>query len=171
VEFVANKSDRGEGFVADFDAGWVDSSIDPCAHRQSLARGGGCDQVDDDFVADQWPASRNALQQNKGVRAIAVTAPERTDLLPGVPAMSETLAGYVVMQHFGLLTPAGTPADVVKKLADATKVALATHEVREKFVSLGMIPVSSSPAEFAKVIADDRTYWGPIIAGLGPKKN
>ena len=57
VEFVANKSDRGEVLVADFNASGVDSSINPCAHLQSLARGGGCDQVDDDFMADQWPAS------------------------------------------------------------------------------------------------------------------
>lgn len=115
------------------------------------------------------PDARNALQQNKGVRAIAVTSPDRTDLLPGIPAMSETLPGYVVVQHFGLLAPAGTPADVVSKLADATATALASPEVREKFVSLGMIPVSSSPAEFARLIAEDRAHWGPIIAGLKRK--
>lgn len=115
------------------------------------------------------PDARSAVQQNKGVRAIAVTSPERTDLIPGIPAMSETLPGYVVMQHFGLLTPAGTPTDLVNKLADATAAALAAPEVREKFISLGMIPVSSSPAEFAKLIAEDRAHWGPIIASLGRK--
>ncbi len=122
-------------------------------------------------VVVSLPDARNALKQDKGVRAIAVTSPERTELMPGVPAMSETLPGYVVMQHFGLLAPAGTPADVVNKLADATAAALASPEVREKFVSLGMVPVSSSPAEFARLIVDDRTHWGPIIAGLGLKKN
>lgn len=115
------------------------------------------------------PDARNALQQNKGVRAIAVTSPERTDLMPGIPAMSETLPGYVVMQHFGLLAPAGTPAEVVNRLAEATASALAAPEVREKFASLGVIPISSSPAGFAKVIADDRAHWGPIIADL-PRK-
>lgn len=115
------------------------------------------------------PDARNAVQQNKGIRAIAVTSPERTDLIPGIPAMSETLPGYVVMQHFGLLTPAGTPADVVNRLASATAAALAAPEVREKFTSLGMIPVSSSPAEFARLMAEDRAHWGPIIGGLGKK--
>lgn len=115
------------------------------------------------------PDARNAIQQNKGVRAIAVTSPERTRLMEGVPAMAETLPDYVVMQHFGLLAPAGTPPDVVKKLADATATALAAPEVREKFVSLGMLPVSSSPAEFAKVMADDRAHWGPIISTLVKK--
>ena len=46
MEFVANKSDRGEVLVADFNASGVDSSINPCVHLQSLARGGGCDKVD-----------------------------------------------------------------------------------------------------------------------------
>jgi len=115
------------------------------------------------------PDARNALQQNKGVRAIAVTSPERTDMMKGVPAMAESLPGYVVMQHFGLLSPAGTPADVVRKLAEATATALAEPEVREKFTSLGMLPVSSTPEELGKVIADDREHWGPIIAKL-PRK-
>lgn len=112
------------------------------------------------------PEARNALQHKKGVQAIAVTFPERTDLMPGIPAMSESLTGYVVMQHFGLLAPIGTPTVIVKKLSEATATALAVFEVREKFLSLGMIPVSSSPAEFARVISDDRAHWGPIIAGL-----
>lgn len=115
------------------------------------------------------PDARNAVQQNKGVRAIAVTSPQRTELMEGVPAMAETLPGYVVVQHFGLLSPAGTPPDIVKKLADATAAALAAPEVREKFVSLGMIPVSSSPQEFGQVMAEDRAHWGPIIAKL-PRK-
>jgi tripartite-type tricarboxylate transporter receptor subunit TctC len=122
-----------------------------------------------DTIVVSVPDARNALQQNKGVRAIAVTSPERTDMMKGVPAMAESLPGYVVMQHFGLLSPAGTPADVVRKLAEATATALAEPEVREKFTSLGMLPVSSTPEELGKVIADDREHWGPIIAKL-PRK-
>jgi len=117
------------------------------------------------------PDAQNALKQGKGVRAIGVTSSERTELMPGVPALSETLPGYVVMQHFGLLAPAGTPADVVNRLTKATAAALGSSEVREKFVSLGMQPVSSSPAAYAKLIGEDRADWGPIIAALKSKKD
>jgi tripartite-type tricarboxylate transporter receptor subunit TctC len=123
------------------------------------------------MTINSLPDGRSALNLDKGIKALAVTSAERTPLMPDVPAMSETLPGFSVEQHFGLLAPAGTPDKIVRSLGDAVRLSLADEAVRKQYISLGLMPVSSSSEELAKVMKADYDRWEPIISGLGLKKN
>jgi tripartite-type tricarboxylate transporter receptor subunit TctC len=117
------------------------------------------------------PDARTALGLGKGVKALAVTSPEPTPLMPGVPAMSATIRGYSVLQHFGLLAPAGTPPHIVQSLGEAVRVSLSDDSVRKQYITLGLSPISSSSDELAKIMAEDYERWEPIIKSLGLKKD
>ena len=112
------------------------------------------------------PDVKTALGLNKTLKALAVTSPQRTPLMPDVPAMAETLPGYSVEVNFGLLAPVGTPERVTRKLADAVKALLLDEAVRKQFVGVGVLPTSSTPEDYAKAIQADYDLWAPIIARL-----
>lgn len=123
------------------------------------------------MTINSLPDARTAMGLNKGIKALAVTSPQATPLLPGVPALSETLTGVFVEQYFGLLAPAGTPDKVVQALGEGVKASLADEAVRKQYLNLGMQPVSSTSEELARVMKADYDRWEPIISTLGLKKN
>ena len=83
------------------------------------------------------------------VRAIATTGSERNPALPDLPTVADTLPGYEITQSWGIVVPAGTPAEVVKRLGDEFAKALANPEVRDKILKTGAVPASNdSPAVF-----------------------
>ena len=110
-----------------------------------------------------------ALGQIRGgsLRAIATTAPARIGFLPDVPTIAEsggpTLSRYVSESWNGIVAPAGTPADVVQKLNREIAKALATPEVRQRFVSLGIEPRGSSPEALKEVFLKDAAKWRVVI--------
>ena len=75
-----------------------------------------------------------ALIKEGKVRALAVTGPKRSPLLPDLPTVAEAgpLPGYEAVLHYGIVAPAGTPRPIVEKLAAAMKAALAESDVRER---------------------------------------
>jgi tripartite-type tricarboxylate transporter receptor subunit TctC len=94
------------------------------------------------------------------LRALAVTGSKRSSALPGVPTVAESgVPGYVAVQWYGLLAPAGTPAAVITRIHDEAVKALQTDEVKQKLAADGAEPVGSTPAEFAKLIRDDLEKW------------
>jgi tripartite-type tricarboxylate transporter receptor subunit TctC len=98
------------------------------------------------------------------LRALAVSGDRRVPALPDVPTLAESgLPGFNAISWLGLLAPAGTPADVVEKIAADVNAVLADEAVKAKFVSLGGVPRATSPQEFAKLIADDRQRYAQII--------
>jgi tripartite-type tricarboxylate transporter receptor subunit TctC len=85
-------------------------------------------------------------------RALAVTTPKRSGMLPGVPTVSETLPGFEMLSWYGLLAPANTPAAVVTRLnAEMTKV-LALPDVRAALSAQGFEVTGGTPAEFGDYI-------------------
>ena len=123
------------------------------------------------MTINSLPDGRSALNLDKGIKALAITSPERTSLMPGLPAISETLPGFSVEQTFGLLAPAGTPDKTVRSLGEAVKLSLADEKVRQQYLGLGLLPASSSSEELAKIMKADYDRWEPIISALGLKKN
>jgi tripartite-type tricarboxylate transporter receptor subunit TctC len=97
------------------------------------------------------------------VRALAVSGPKRIEAMPNVPPVAQAgVPGYDAMQWYGLLAPAGTPPDIIKRLhAEATK-ALGTAEMKEKLAGDGAEPVGSSSAEFAALIKSELDKWGKV---------
>ena len=103
------------------------------------------------------------------LRALAVTTPQRVDLLPGVPTVSETVPGYEVTGGLGIGAPRDTPAEIIDKLNAAIKAGLNDEAVKGRLVELGNIPMAMSPAEYRKLIADENAKWSKVIKFAGIK--
>jgi tripartite-type tricarboxylate transporter receptor subunit TctC len=103
------------------------------------------------------------------VRALAVTTAARASLLPDVPSMSETVPGYDTEVWWGLLGPAGMPADLVAKLSQDFVAALNTNAVKARLSKLGASPIGSSPKAFDAKIRADYEKWAPIVKAAGMK--
>ena len=98
------------------------------------------------------------------LRALAVTGDKRVTAFPDVPTLAEgVIPGFNAISWIGLLAPAGTPQDVVDKIAADVRAVLADDAVKARFVALGGVPRAITPAEFSKLIADDKARYAQII--------
>jgi tripartite-type tricarboxylate transporter receptor subunit TctC len=113
------------------------------------------------FATANIAAAISFVQHGK-LRALGVTSKQRSPQLPHVPAVAETLPGFENLGWFGLVSATGTPKDVIEKIYRDTVKALDTAEAKSRFAALGMEPVASSPADFARLIADDTKHWAII---------
>lgn len=96
------------------------------------------------------------------LRAIAVSSPQRSALMPEVPTMTEMGVPMDASSWWGLMAPAGTPPAVVSKIHKAMVEALATPEMRQRLAAIGIEPFSCSPAEFAAFIQSETQKWGQV---------
>jgi tripartite-type tricarboxylate transporter receptor subunit TctC len=125
-----------------------------------------------DLMCDQTTNTTGQIQANK-VKAYAVTSPKRltTPALKDLPTLQEEgLKGFNVSIFHGLYAPKNTPADVVKKLNDALKVALKDPEFIKKQEGLGAVVVTDKrmePAEHKKFVAAEIAKWSPVIKAAG----
>jgi tripartite-type tricarboxylate transporter receptor subunit TctC len=103
------------------------------------------------------------------VRAIAVTSPERWFTASEIPAIAETVPGFQAMSWHGVAFPAGTPAGIVDRLADAIRQAMSGAEMKEKFAAGGSKAIFSTPREFAAFIKEDTERWAPVIRASGAR--
>lgn len=102
------------------------------------------------------------------LRALAVTGRKRSQLLAEVPTVAESgLAGFEVVGWFGLLAPAGTPADVIGTLNAAVSKALASEAVAKRLGDMGAEPVGGSTALFASFLSGEVAKWGKVIREAG----
>jgi tripartite-type tricarboxylate transporter receptor subunit TctC len=98
------------------------------------------------------------------LRALAVTGDKRVAALPDVPTLAETvLPGFNAISWLGVLAPAGTPRDIVEKIATDIRAVMADEAVKARFASLGGVPHTTSPQEFAKLITTDKVRYEQII--------
>lgn len=102
-----------------------------------------------------YASAINLVRQGKA-RAIAVTSTARMSDMPELPTVSESGApGYRWVFWYGLLAPARTPAAIIDRIQSDVAGVLAQPDVRERFRSLGTEAVTSTPAEFARLIAEE----------------
>ncbi|MGB3288981.1 MAG: tripartite tricarboxylate transporter substrate binding protein [Burkholderiaceae bacterium] len=105
------------------------------------------------------------------VNLLAVTSAKRFPGTPDVPALSELFPGYDFPSEVGLLAPAGTPPEILEKLSKAVAKALDTKEMRDRFSSLGSIPVWSTPQEYAKNIRENLKKYETAVKLSGVTPN
>ena len=108
--------------------------------------------------------------KNGKMRALAVTTPERADVLPDVPTMRE--AGYpeiVATNWAGYVVPIATPPQVVARLNEELVRALRNVEVAEKFRSFGMSPVSGTPEQFDALLRSEAARYAKVVREAGIK--
>jgi tripartite-type tricarboxylate transporter receptor subunit TctC len=105
------------------------------------------------------------------LRALAVTTAKRSALLPGVPPMADTLKGFDVTSWNGVFVPAGTPKEIVARIASDTLAALARPDLRQKLAVLGfeVDPLDTEP--FGRYVREQIAYWGKLVrdAGIQPE--
>ncbi len=102
------------------------------------------------------------------LRALAVTSRQRVSALPDVPTLAESaVPGFDSISWIGLLAPAGTPKEIVEKIAGDVREVVAAEDVKGRLVELGAIPATSTPAQFTALIEKDRTRYAKIIAERG----
>ncbi|WP_194715332.1 Bug family tripartite tricarboxylate transporter substrate binding protein [Noviherbaspirillum soli] len=105
------------------------------------------------------------------LRGLAVSTLERSPLVPDLPGMKEAgLPAYQLDFWYGFFVPAGTPADVVKKLYDATAAAVQRPEVKAALAREGTdVSLSASPADFAAFLKKDNAFWAKLSRDSGAK--
>jgi tripartite-type tricarboxylate transporter receptor subunit TctC len=108
------------------------------------------------------------LIHSKKVRVIAVMTEKRSPLLPDAPGMAELgFAGVDASIRFGLFAPAGTPPDVLAKLAALNAKATADQALRDAFIKAGYDVVTSTPQQMAAMVQREYNVWGPVVRRLG----
>ncbi len=127
-----------------------------------------------DLLGGHIPLSFNnlpesiAMIRSGAVRPLAVTTAQRTPLLPDVPTFDEAgVKGYDTGVWWALLAPAGLPGDLKAKINHDAAEAMKSPAVKERFQTLGAVPVGSTPEETAALIRADYEKWGPIIKAAG----
>jgi len=103
------------------------------------------------------------------LRALAVTSGARSMALPDVPIMAESVPGFELFSWAGMGVPKGTPTTIVNVLNSKINAGLARAEVRSKYADLGLDPYPISPAQFAKLVAEDVTRWRGVVHAAGVK--
>ena len=97
------------------------------------------------------------------LRAIATTGPKRMAALPNVPAANETLAGFEVVNWYGMVMRACTPPAIVSRLQQKVAYALRQPDVAERAKTLGLDLVGSTPEHFAAFQRAEIAKWGDVI--------
>lgn len=107
----------------------------------------------------------NALAQTKGgtMRALSVTSPTRSALVPDVPAIAEILPGFDITAWFAMVGPAGMPKDVVDKLNTATTQLLRQPDMKDKLANIGLSPMPMPPPQLKTFVGTEITKWTRLV--------
>ena len=120
-------------------------------------------------LADSGPAI-TGLQSGR-VKALAVTSAERLKDLPNVPTLAELGVDLKVSLWIGLLAPAGTPADIVKRLHEEMVRIVDMPDVRARIAAKASVPMTNTPDEFARLIASEIALWRQVAQENNIKAN
>ena len=102
------------------------------------------------------------------MRALAGTGARRSMLLPTLPTVAESgWPGFEVSYWLGLMAPAGTPRDVIDRLAAESAVVLTASDTREALAKQGAEVVTSTPDEFKKLVENEVVKWSKVMQEAG----
>ena len=115
-----------------------------------------------DVMFDNMPPSLPHIRAGK-LRALAVTTSMRSDALPDVPTVAETVPGYEASAFYGVGVPKGTPPEIIDKLNKEINAGLADPKIKARLAELGGMLIPGSPADFGKLVADETDKWAKVI--------
>jgi len=122
-------------------------------------------------VIDNIPPYLPQVKAGK-IRALAVTSIKRSPAAPELPTVDEAaVKGYDAAAWFGLFAPAGTPEDVVAKIASETQRILRLADMRDRLLGLGAQPAGASGEEFARFVQDEIAKWAKVIRSANVTPN
>ena len=114
-------------------------------------------------------ASAQPYTSTNRLKALAVTSPKRSPMMPDVPTFAEAGVPIDVSVWVGISAPAGTPAPIVERLSAEFNKALAAPDVKARLATLGVDPVGGTSAAFTQFVKDDAERWAKIIETAGIK--
>jgi tripartite-type tricarboxylate transporter receptor subunit TctC len=103
------------------------------------------------------------------LRPLAVTTTTRSQILPDVPVLSDTLPDYEASAWFGIGAPKSTPTYLIERLNTEVNISIADPKLKARFANLGGTVLGGSPADFGKLIADETKKWGEVIVAANIK--
>jgi tripartite-type tricarboxylate transporter receptor subunit TctC len=120
------------------------------------------------IMFDNVPTALPYIRDGK-IRPLAVTAAARVDVLPDLPLVADYVPGYEASAWYGIVGPKGTPAEVVDRLNREVNAILAEPDKKKRLGELGASLLPGTPADFAKLLADETEKWGKVIRFAGIK--
>ena len=103
------------------------------------------------------------------LRGLAVTSVKRSDALPDLPTIGESVPGYEISTWHGVGAPKGTPSEVINRLNKEIDAGLADPKLKARFAQLDDVPMPMTPAEFGKFIADETEKWIKVVRAANIK--
>jgi tripartite-type tricarboxylate transporter receptor subunit TctC len=117
---------------------------------------------------DNLPASIEHVRLGK-LRALAVTTLQRSDMLPEVPTVAETVPGFDVSVWNTMVAPKGTPQNVIDALNRAINDLLQSPRAKARFTELGGTPMPMTPADLGKLFVSEEEKWRKVIRAANIK--
>ncbi|NYT37025.1 tripartite tricarboxylate transporter substrate binding protein [Allopusillimonas soli] len=121
------------------------------------------------LAADNVPTALANIRAGKVV-ALGVASKQRLDVLPDVEPVADTVKGYALSSWFVIVAPAGTPDDIIARLAREIDAFEQKPEIKDKFKALGAMPVGGTPAQLAAHLDSERKRFGGILENLRAAK-
>ena len=121
-----------------------------------------------DFNFDNLATAAANIKAGR-LKALAVTTAQRSNALPDIPSMSETLKDFSIDTWWGLVAPAATPRDVVDRLNKAFVAALQAPETKSRFAQLMAEPVGNTPEQFGAFMKQELARYESVVKASGAK--
>ena len=118
------------------------------------------------LMFDNMPPSLPHIRAGK-LRALAVTTTTRSEALPDVPTVAETVPGYEASAFYGMGVPKGTPPEIVDKLNKEINAGLANPNIKARLAELGGMLIPGTPQDFGKLVAEETEKWAKVIKAGG----
>jgi tripartite-type tricarboxylate transporter receptor subunit TctC len=121
------------------------------------------------LMFDNIPSALPHIRAGK-LRALATTGAKRDPALPDLPTIAEAgVAGYEAGVWFGLAAPAGTPRDIVQKIADEAIKGTKSPDFVKRMTELGYVIMGNGPDQMAEMLRAEVARWGPVVKASGAK--
>jgi tripartite-type tricarboxylate transporter receptor subunit TctC len=114
------------------------------------------------------PSAIGLVKSGK-LRALAVTAAARQEILPDLPPLGDFLPGYEASTWHGIGAPKGVPGDIVESLNKEVNAGLADTDVKARLAMQGFTVMGGSAADFGRLIADETAKWARMTRAAGGK--
>jgi tripartite-type tricarboxylate transporter receptor subunit TctC len=119
-------------------------------------------------IFDNMPSIIQHIRSG-ALRPLGVTTTAKSDLLPDVPTVAETVPGYEASALFGMGAPKKTPPEIIAKLNAHVNAVLAEPAIKARLIELGGAPIPGTPDDFGKLIAAETEKWAKVVAAAGIK--
>jgi tripartite-type tricarboxylate transporter receptor subunit TctC len=121
-----------------------------------------------DFNIDNLATAAANIKSGR-LRALAVTGAQRSPVLPDIPALSDSLPGFTIETWWGIIAPAGTPAETVNRLNQIFTAALNSSEIRNRFATMLAEPTPTTAEAFGRFMAQERLRYEPVVKASGAR--